>query len=66
MSAILEQIKDRRKQLYEELKAKLEMTSSDDFRYAAILVDFQKIFDSLEQLREEELDILTKKELKND
>ena len=54
----LQDIKEQRENLYQELKDNLEITSAEDFKYWETITDFKAIIDEFERLRDQELDII--------
>lgn len=54
----INEIKEKRAELVQEMKDYLEAYKADDFKYYETLMDFKFIIEELEDLREQELDIL--------
>lgn len=54
-------IKEKRASLVQEMKDYLEAYDADEFKYYENIMDFKFIIEELEDLREKELDILGKK-----
>ena len=54
----INEIKEKRAELVQEMKDYLEAYEADEFKYYENIMDFKFIIEELEDLREQELDIL--------